>query len=168
MRAGSRDTESLYLVFRYAPESENPVSAAAPHDLVEGAPGLTHVFLNIPCRPASGDIGQWYLDTFIRDARRAQTYRDPERIAAGVLKYDFGGPRNQIVYAYKDAHSKTVVVRCFVRTCRGYKTWNSVVHVGYWYERTGHERIAVEHSREVDVFIERLLPDTRKTGLYFG
>lgn len=159
---GDGDTESLYLVFVYSSESESPISAASRRDLVEGAPGITHVFLNIPYRPASEDIGKWYLATFIRDAKRAQTYRDPEEVAEGVLKYNFSGAGNETVYAYSDAHSKTVAVKCFMRTCRGYKTWNSVVHVSYWYERVGHERITVEHSRKVDSFIDTLLPETPK------
>lgn len=164
LSTGSLNTDSLYLVFRYSPQSANPVSAASPRDFVVGAPGLTHVFLNIPYRPASADIGQWYLNTFIRDAKRALTYRDPEQIAAGVLMYDFGGTRREMVITYKDADSKTVAVRCRVRTCRGYKTWNSVVHVSYWYEHTEHERISVEHPREVDTFVRRLLANTPKTN----
>lgn len=160
LRDGMSDTESLYLVFRYDPQSEKLVSPASPRDLLRGTPGLTHLFLSIPYRAASDDIGRWYLDTFIRDAKRAQTYRNPEQIAPGVVRYDFSGSQGEIVYAYKDAHSKTVAVKCSVVICRGYKTWNVVVHVSYWYERTSSE-FPIAHPREIDALIEQLLPGAK-------
>jgi hypothetical protein len=156
VRNGATETDNLYLILKYMPTSGDPVLPASPRDLGQGTPNVVHTFVNLIRTLAQRDSGKWYLDRALRDQLLWGKRVEPLRLNdSGLLKYELGKLLNEEGYSYVDSSSKTIFVHCYLRICRGYRTWRDVVTVDYHY---GKELVG--NIRENDLAIDRFLSNT--------
>lgn len=155
---GSNETELLHIMVQHPTGSAQHWSAPSRKDARAGATGLVNVFMTVPIHQHQQDVGKWYLEMYMKEAKRKQVRHDPKRLENGLLKYEFVvGDRAWDVYSYIDKSSQTIAIRCALAICIGHRTWRGVVQLEYRYGRS-----MVEHARAVDDFLDRTLAEAYK------
>lgn len=138
VKNGRGTTDSLHLILRYT-GSDGSLTVPSPRDIRRGTPDLVHAFLKVPIHPHQKDVGKWYLERFLTEAKGKGQHLEQQRLDDRLRKY--GGPGDEI-YTYVDDSSQTIVVRCHVAICSGYRTWRGLVRVEYRYDKSLIKQLA--------------------------